>query len=136
MDFKTCANPNYLKIDFDKLDCDGRETWSEAIGSLQLPFYLMLYSEEARANTKDLDAMFLLLGRSVINSDIELPLFSDSAPETAYEMLKSIVLSLLGEIVNSQIPFQVGVQQKKNLLRFWVSLRHAMGSKMNTDDIH
>ncbi len=113
IDYKTSSNPNSLKIDFNKLNCDDRETWSKAIGSLQLPFYLMLYSEEARANIKDLDGMFLLLGRSVINSDIELPLFSDSAPETAYEMLKSIVLSLLGEIVSSQIPFKSASNKKK-----------------------
>jgi hypothetical protein len=113
IDYKTSSNPNSLKIDFNKLNCEDRETWSEAIGSLQLPFYLMLYSEEARANIKDLDGMFLLLGRSVINSDIELPLFSDAAPETAYEMLKSIVLSLLGEIVSSQIPFKSASNKKK-----------------------
>ena len=113
IDYKTSSNPNSLRIDFNKLDHGDRETWSEAIGSLQLPFYLMLYSEETSTNIKDLEGMFLLLGRSIINSGIELPLFSDSAPETAYEMLKSIVLSLLGEIANREIPFKSASNKKK-----------------------
>jgi len=113
IDYKTSFNPNSLKIDFRKLDLDDRETWSEAIGSLQLPFYLMLYSEETRANIKDLEGMFLLLGRSLINPGIELPLFRDTDPETAYEKLKRIVLSLLGEIVSHKIPFSP-TSDKKN----------------------
>jgi hypothetical protein len=73
----------------------------------------MLYSEETRANIKDLEGMFLLLGRSLINPGIELPLFRDTDPETAYEKLKRIVLSLIAEIVSHKIPFSP-TSDKKN----------------------
>lgn len=127
IDYKTSSDPNSLRIDFNKLDHDDRETWSAAIGSLQLPFYLMLYSEETHADIKDLDGMFLLLGRSFINSDIELPLFRDSVPGTAYETLRGIVLSLLGEIVSHQIPFKSAADKKKTCP--YCDFRHVCGTQ-------
>ena len=44
IDYKTSANKNYLTINYNKLDLENRDSWSEAIGSLQLPFYLLTYS--------------------------------------------------------------------------------------------
>ncbi|MBI5181840.1 MAG: PD-(D/E)XK nuclease family protein [Nitrospirae bacterium] len=105
IDFKIASNDNYLKIKFNKLDPNNRETWSEAIGSIQLPFYLMLYSNYKEAKIKDLNAMFLLLGRSVINNDIEHPLCDDSDVEGAYKTMQDIILSLLKEIIDISMPF-------------------------------
>src|SRR5574340_1117063 len=73
VDYKTGSNPNYLKINFDKLDVENRETWSRAVGSIQLPFYLMLYLEQSGRSIQNVNGMFLLLGRSLISSEIELP---------------------------------------------------------------
>jgi ATP-dependent helicase/DNAse subunit B len=62
IDYKTSFNPNSLKkIDFRKLDLDEQRP-GVTIGSLQLPFYLMLYSEETRANIKDLEGCFCCWG--------------------------------------------------------------------------
>ena len=127
VDYKTTSDPNRLKIDFNKLDRDDRETWSAAIGSLQLPFYLMLYSEETHVDIQDLDGMFLLLGRSFINFDIELPLCRDPAPGTVYEMLRSIVLGLLGEIVSEQTPFKSAADKKKTCPH--CDFRHICGTQ-------
>jgi CRISPR/Cas system-associated exonuclease Cas4 (RecB family) len=106
IDYKTGSNPNCLKINFEKLDPDNRESWNEAIGSLQLPVYLLLYSGQSGAKVKDLNGMFLLLGRSVISRDIELPLFADSESQAAYGVLKTIILRLLQEMVAQEVPFR------------------------------
>ena len=114
IDYKTGANPDYLKINFDKLKLDERESWSEAMGSLQLPFYLLLYSHFAGAEIKDMNGMFLLLGRSSISEKIELPLFENQEAEKTFEMLKTIIFSLLREIVDGSLPFMTS-SDKKNV---------------------
>ncbi len=43
IDYKTSASVNYLKINFNKLDINTRDTWPKYIGSLQLPIYLLAY---------------------------------------------------------------------------------------------
>jgi CRISPR/Cas system-associated exonuclease Cas4 (RecB family) len=112
IDYKTGSNPNFLKINFDKLDLDNRDSWSEAIGSIQLPFYLMLYSEHTGTAIKDLNGMFLLLGRSLINREIELPFFTDGDGEEKYELLKGLIFSLLKEIIDPELPFKPAVDRK------------------------
>ncbi len=112
IDYKTGSNPNFLKINFDKLDIDNRDSWSEAIGSIQLPFYLMLYSEHTGKAIKDLNGMFLLLGRSLINREIELPLFTEDDGEEKYELLKALIFSLLKEIIDPEIPFKPATDRK------------------------
>lgn len=113
IDYKTGSTPNNLRIKFDKLDPGNRDTWNEAIGSLQLPFYLMLYCKKTATAIKDLNAMFLLLGRSAINRNIELPLFDDRDEYETYNLLKGIILNLLEEIINPEIPFRAALDKKK-----------------------
>lgn len=113
VDYKTGSNPNYLKINFDKLEIENRETWSEAIGSLQLPFYLMLYSSHTGKAIRDLNGMFLLLGRSLINSEIELPLFTEKDGEEKYELLKNVLFRLLNEIIDPDLQFIAAINRKK-----------------------
>jgi ATP-dependent helicase/nuclease subunit B len=113
IDYKTGANPDYLKVNFDKLDISSRTTWNEAIGSIQLPFYMMLYSEQKGTAIKDLDAMFLLLGRSLINREIELPLFSGDNVEDKFKLLKQLIFFLLEEITDPGIPFTYANDRKK-----------------------
>lgn len=113
VDYKTGSNPSYLKINFDKLDIEDRDTWSEAIGSLQLPFYLMLYLEHAGKTIRDVNAMFLLLGRSLINTEIELPLFTENDGEEKYDLLKDLLFRLLNEITDPAVPFTSAPERKK-----------------------
>jgi CRISPR/Cas system-associated exonuclease Cas4 (RecB family) len=105
VDFKTGAAENYLRINIEKLDLQKRETWGESIGSLQLPFYLLLYSEKKRRPIEELNALFLLLGRSRITGEIELPLFDDSSPAEMFAPLKTLIFRLLAEITDPHILF-------------------------------
>lgn len=106
LDYKISSNKNYLKIRFDKLDPNNRETWIKAIGSIQLPFYLYLYSESEKVNIEKINCCFLLLGKTNINEEIELPLFkTDEDVKRSYDTIKDIIFKLLQEITDSKIPF-------------------------------
>ena len=113
VDYKTSANPEGLRIRFDKLDMGKRETWRDAIGSLQLPFYVLLYSQSRGQEPEGLEAMFLLLGKAAISRAIELPLFDFAeGRREKFEGLKRIILSLLKEIVDPSIPFRAAAELK------------------------
>ncbi|HET6514234.1 MAG TPA: PD-(D/E)XK nuclease family protein [Thermodesulfovibrionales bacterium] len=105
VDYKTGAGQAYLKINLEKLDVARRETWSEAIGSIQLPFYLVLYTEKKRRSIDEFNALFLLLGRSRISEDMELTLFDGSSPAEMFVPLRAVIFKLLGEIIDPRIPF-------------------------------
>jgi ATP-dependent helicase/nuclease subunit B len=112
IDYKTGATSNRLKINFNKLDPDDRDSWDEAIGSLQLPFYLLLYSGKTGAKIRDLNAMFLLLGQSGISPKIEAPLFETGDEERRYGVLKNIIRRLLEEIVDPAQTFRAASDKK------------------------
>lgn len=112
VDYKTGSNPSYLKINFRKLDPGMRETWNEAIGSLQLPLYLLLHSEKTGADTDNTDAMFLLLGHALITRNIELPLFDSEEQKKLFPMLEMILFRLLNEIVDPEKPFRPATDKK------------------------
>jgi len=115
IDYKTGANPLSLKINYKDLDIKRRETWSDAIGSLQLPLYVLLYSRFTRKSTRHLDGMFLLLGKARISKDIELPLF-DHRIDTheMHNLLEDIIFEILNEITDPSIPF-TPTQNKRTL---------------------
>jgi len=113
VDYKTGSSPNYLKIDLEKLDIGKRETWDQAIGSLQLPFYLLLYTEKKSRPIDELDAIFLLLGRSKISRDVELPLFDGSSAAEMFTPMKIVIFRLLREIIDPLVPFVQAPDKKK-----------------------
>jgi hypothetical protein len=113
LDYKTGANQSYLKINSAKLDLEGRASWNEAIGSLQLPFYLLLYTEGSGVTVNALNASFLMLGQTVISREIEMPLFEGPDKEATYELLKAVILRLLNEIIDPEIPFSSALNKKK-----------------------
>ncbi len=113
VDYKTGSSPNYLKIDMEKLDIGKRETWDKAIGSIQLPFYLLLYTEKKKRTIEKLDALFLLLGRSMISRDVELSLFDGSSPAEMFAPLKILIFKALNEIIDPLVPFGQAADSKK-----------------------
>jgi len=114
LDYKSGSNTKNLRISFDRLDPDNRDSWDEAIGSLQLPFYLILYSERHGINIGDLKGMFLLLGRSSINKEIELPLFDADDDGSNFDGLKTVIRGLLEEIVDPDVPFTAASNRKNS----------------------
>jgi ATP-dependent helicase/nuclease subunit B len=113
LDYKTSGNPTPLKINLDKFDPERRETRELAIGSLQLPFYLLLYSEATGEKISDLNGMYLLLGRTSLDREIELPFFEDHDGKIEkYELLKTVIFALCKEIVSPEIPFRPAVDRR------------------------
>jgi CRISPR/Cas system-associated exonuclease Cas4 (RecB family) len=118
IDYKTSANKNYLAIRYRKLDLGKRDSWSEAIGTLQLPFYLLTYSHLTGEKPEWIDCMFLLLGRARIDAGIEVPLFANATEfRENFGNLMEVIFSLLKEIVNPDQPFMPTVDPKKNCSR-------------------
>ena len=115
LDYKTSANRNYLIIRYNRLDLNDRDSWSGAIGSLQLPFYLLLYSMLTGEEPEKIDCMFLLLGKTRIDSEIEVPLFKDEAEfKSHFENLSRVIFALLREIVNADQPFLPTIDPKNH----------------------
>jgi CRISPR/Cas system-associated exonuclease Cas4 (RecB family) len=115
IDYKTSANRNALRISFGRLDPGKRDTWSE-IGSLQLPVYRILYAHEKKTGRAGINALFLLLGMTQVNAEIEVPLFptEGAEAETLSSMLDEVIYRLLSEITDSSMPFYPTSDRKKN----------------------
>jgi CRISPR/Cas system-associated exonuclease Cas4 (RecB family) len=112
IDYKTGASDR-MKVNFAKLDPADRGTWTEAIGSLQLPCYLMIYAGEKAAAPETLNGAYLLLGRSVIGRDIELPLFADGDRQAGCQALRQVIRLLLEEITDPSVPFTPSADVKR-----------------------
>lgn len=106
IDYKTSANKTYLTIRTDTLDLKRRDSWGAAIPTLQLPFYLLAYSYLTGERPEAIDCMFLLLGRTRIDTEIEVPLFRGEAEfKEHFRNLTEVIFGLLAEIVNPDLPF-------------------------------
>jgi ATP-dependent helicase/nuclease subunit B len=115
IDYKTSANKNYLTIHTDKLDLKNRDSWSGAIPTLQLPFYHIVYSHLTGEKPETIDCLFLLLGRTRIDSDIEVPLFKSEAEfKERFGDLTQVIFSLLRELVNPDQPFLPAIDPKNH----------------------
>lgn len=116
VDYKTSANPKYLTVDFARLSLESRDTWHEAISTVQLPFYQILYSASSNIDMGSIRSKFLLLGKTNLGSDIEVGLADEDgadAPERC-ALLKEVIFRLLSEIVDPAQPFQPAPDRKKS----------------------
>jgi len=117
LDYKTGSSASRLHIDFNRLRIDHRASWGEAIGSLQAPFYLLLYGEASKAPMDRLEAMFLLLGKVRIDREIELPLFGpDQDAKVLYGAARQVIFALAEEIADQATPFAPHLRSKNACL--------------------
>jgi CRISPR/Cas system-associated exonuclease Cas4 (RecB family) len=115
IDYKTSANRNTLTINYNRVDLGNRDSWCKAIGSLQLPFYLLAYSTLTGEKPEMIDCMFLLLGRSRIDSGIEVPLFkNESEFRENFGKLTEVIFNLLREIVSPDQAFMPTIDPKNH----------------------
>lgn len=106
LDYKTGSNDDWLRVRFDKLNPDDRQTWDAAIGSLQLPLYAHLYAQRNGVELKDIHPAYLMLGRNQIDLSIEAGLFRDEPPSVEkYEILDKIIQELVREVADPVVPF-------------------------------
>jgi hypothetical protein len=106
IDYKTSSHRAGYALKLKKLVIEDRSTWSAAISSLQLPFYVMLYSAETGLAPSAIRSMILLLGRTEMDARIEVPLFADeSEAEAGWPQVESVIFGLLREITSPDVPF-------------------------------
>ncbi len=115
LDYKTGYIEKNVSIDFEHLNAEDRSTWKEAIGSIQLPMYVMLYSALTGESPEMINPAFLFLGKKELNERTEVPLFeSEDQMKAWYPELHKIIFSLLNEIVNREHPFMPTDDIKKD----------------------
>ncbi|MDD8014054.1 MAG: PD-(D/E)XK nuclease family protein [Acidobacteriota bacterium] len=109
LDYKTGANVKYVGINFKKLDPDDRASWSGAIGSLQIPFYELVYSLAGSRPRERVHGRFLMLGKSRIGPGIEYSPY-DAGDEAGRReqrgLADAVIAALIEEITDPGRPFE------------------------------
>jgi ATP-dependent helicase/nuclease subunit B len=111
IDYKTGSEEKYVKIRPDVLDVSNRDTWSEAIGSFQLPIYMMLYSETTGTPIENIVPLYLFLGRNRLDQSIEVVF--DAHPDV-YRRVEEVMFKLVEEIVDIDVDFNPTREPEKH----------------------
>jgi CRISPR/Cas system-associated exonuclease Cas4 (RecB family) len=108
LDYKTGPKPGKPPINFSKLDLNihDRKNWSEAITSLQLPMYLLLYSIHAKIAVEQIVPAYLYLGKNRLGKECEVVFVEETEERAAcFEQAIRLIELLLKEINDAAIPF-------------------------------
>jgi ATP-dependent helicase/nuclease subunit B len=106
VDWKTSANAAAYTIAYARLSAEDRASWSRAIPTLQLPFYTLLHAGETGREPTEIEALFLLLGRTDLGGGIEASMWNGREPAEAWPVLEAVIHGLLEEIVSPDAAFQ------------------------------
>jgi hypothetical protein len=93
-------------VNWKKLDVDERVSWNNAIGSLQLPFYVRIYSLITNTPAENIIPAYLLLGKNTIDESIETSLVpNDEDRGSCYRTTEIVIDGLINEIQNPATGF-------------------------------
>jgi ATP-dependent helicase/nuclease subunit B len=107
LDYKTGRDDSYVKINIDKLVPDDPATWRTAIGSFQLPMYMLLYSEARKVPITSILPAYLFLGRNEITPDIETGVGGKNhTPAEVYEAVRPVLFGTINEILDPAKRFE------------------------------
>jgi hypothetical protein len=107
LDYKTGRDDSHVKIHPDKLRQDDPESWREAIGSFQLPLYMLLYSETVKIPLGSITPAYLFLGRNAISPDIEVGIGGKQyTAEEVYQAVRPVMTKLIGQILDPARQFE------------------------------
>ena len=109
LDYKTGSPRKPSPRRLRKLDPARRETWAEAIDSLQLPFYNLVLAEAHGLPRESVRCRLLLIGKSRLDEGIEVSAFDErDESEFARQLaaLETVIGELLTEIVDPAVPFK------------------------------
>ncbi|MAT38521.1 MAG: hypothetical protein CL946_02830, partial [Ectothiorhodospiraceae bacterium] len=102
LDYKT---GRLKRISYRKLIPEDRSTWQGAIGSLQLPYYIYLYSHATGADPAEIDAGYLHLGSTGMSPECEVLFDREHDGEDMYPAFERIIRTLVAEITDPAVPF-------------------------------
>jgi CRISPR/Cas system-associated exonuclease Cas4 (RecB family) len=114
LDYKTGVPQSKKLIAMNKLDLNERESWSEAIPSLQLPIYLLLYRIHSGLTTEQIIPAFLYIGESRLSKESEIFFVEDSAERAVcFTQVQKVIELLLQEMNNAAVPFSPPADLRK-----------------------
>lgn len=111
LDYKVRHDDAPYRIKWKKLVADDPETWPEAIGSIQLPLYAMLYAGATGTPVNAVVPKYVFLGRNQLTKEIETGISEDGS---GLEDLERVVLGLVRQIKDPGTPFEPTKDQKNN----------------------
>lgn len=106
IDYKISSGNDKYKLNLRRFDRDSRETWPEAIKSLQIPVYMLLYSKRYKIDIENINGNYLLLGMSTLNDKTIYSPLSVERKKQEMEILSNLIGTLIDEIKNPEIPFR------------------------------
>jgi CRISPR/Cas system-associated exonuclease Cas4 (RecB family) len=107
LDYKISGDGARYKVNWEKLDIHDRASWNNAVGSLQLPFYVRIYSLITNTPAEQIIPAYLFLGKNTIDENIETPLVpNDEDRGSCYRRSEFIIDGLINEIQNPAIGFE------------------------------
>jgi len=118
LDYKTGGTLSNVRMRWKKLNTEDRTSWPNAVGSLQLPLYSILYSREKQIPVENIQPAYLSLGSNNLGPSIELSLFDGKTdPRESLAMLDKLVGQLVNEVQDKGIPFAPPANLEKSCPR-------------------
>ena len=115
LDYKTGKDDSYARVNFKKLDLEDRATWGKAISSLQLPFYMLLYTLKNGSDVRRVRPAYVFLGRHPLNVEIETEFSADPEERAEYFRISGeIIVRLMEEIADASKPFLPTAELQKH----------------------
>lgn len=107
IDYKTGLDDSRVRIRPGRLNPEVRSSWRGAIGSFQLPLYMLLASRSGGIDLNDLFPVYLFLGNPDpgLNAEVGIGDESISAVETFRLVERVIMTIMMDEMFNVNIPF-------------------------------
>jgi CRISPR/Cas system-associated exonuclease Cas4 (RecB family) len=118
LDYKTGPRPVRAPIIFSKLNIDDRNSWTEAVTSMQLPVYLLLYGSRTGIETERIIPAYLYLGENLLSKEIEEIFLEDgSERKSLFFQIQKMLEMLLQELLNKDVPFMPPIDLGKTCPR-------------------
>jgi hypothetical protein len=103
-DYKTGSLPTAMVP--DKLDMSDTATWKPAIGSIQLPMYILMAGTMFDVPVESIDAYYIHLGARTVDRKINVHWLKDPERKAeALELTGRILDAVLSDIKNPDVPF-------------------------------
>lgn len=107
LDYKTGRDDSHVRINIEKLTADDPSTWRAAIGSFQLPMYMLLYSVAKAVPITSILPAYLFLGRNEITPDIETGIGGKNHTAVeVYEHVRPVLFGAINEILDPAKRFE------------------------------
>ena len=107
LDYKTGRDDSHVRINIDKLIAEDPTTWRSAVGSFQLPMYMLLYSEARKVPMASILPAYLFLGRNQITPDIETGIGGKNhSAVDVYEAVRPVLFGTIKDILDPSKRFE------------------------------